>query len=221
MKRPLKLVLASAVVSLLVAGVANAAFAPKFSLKLSDTKVLANPTLDIHLEFSKEDEEIGNFQLFLPKGFNIAADDAVPNDEEIGGGKVEIEVGPGCRPGSPFPMTAAATLDATIYERGRTDDEADAGVHAVWLLDLEPANRVRLLITGSKLTGWKVEGAPTPSDNTCNPLTVDLKINGKSESGIALITNPKKPVQKVITANIISQDSPAVATFKVPVQFTP
>jgi len=220
MKHPVKVVLASAVVSLLVAGVANAAFAPKFSLKLSDTKVLANPTFDIHFELSKEDEEIGNFQLLLPKGFNIAADGDIPNNEKIGGGQIKIEAGPGCRPGSPIPASAPATVNATIVEKDRTDDEADAGVHAVWFLNLEPLNRVRLLVTGSKLTGWKVEGAPTPSDNTCNPLTVDLKINGKSESGIPLITNPKKPRQKVITANIISQDSPAIATFNVPVQFT-
>ena len=235
MKGPKKVLLASAVVSMLIAGVAQAAFAPKFALKVSDTKVGANPTLDIHLEFSAEDEEIGNFQMLLPKGFNIAADDdiangqALPgplaakaNQEVIGAGTVKIEAGVACRPGpeGAIPASAPVTIDATIYEVARSDDEIDAGVHAVWLLDIEPANRVRLLVKGSPTTGWLIEGAPSPSDQTCNPLTVDLKINGKSESGVPLITNPTKAGKKVITANIISQDSPAVATFKIPVVIT-
>lgn len=235
MKGPKKILFASAAISLLVAGVAQAAFAPSFTLKLSDTKVSANPTLDIHLEFTAEDEEIGNFQLLLPKGFNIAADDEIKNgqggpgpfaakfgQEKIGGGTVKIQAGPDCRPGpeGAIPVSAPATISATIYEVARTDDEADAGVHAVWLLDLEPLNRVRLLVRGDVLTGWSIEGAPTPSDNTCNPLTVDLKINGKSESGVPVITNPVKAGKKVIVANIVSQDSPAIATFKVPVKIT-
>lgn len=232
MKGPKKVLLASAVLSLLVAGAAHAAFAPKFTLAFSDTKVKANPTLDIHIEFSAEDEEIGNFQLLLPKGFNVAADEDIENaaggpgpltgDEVIGEGTVTIQAGFACRPGPEggIPVSAPVTIDATLYEKARTDDEADAGVHAVWLLDLEPLNRVRLLVKGSPKAGWSIEGAPTPSDNTCNPLTVDLKINGKSESGVPLITNPSKAGKKVVITNIISQDSPAIATFKTPVKIT-
>ncbi len=213
----------------LTATAAYADFTPKFELALSDLKVNANPTFDIHLEFDAQDEEIRSFKMTIPKGFVIASDEDIPaqagpipsreerSGEEIGGGSVTIQAGPDCRPGpeGAIPVSAPVTIDdATIYERSRTDEEADAGVHAVWFLDIEPLNRVRLLVTGDPTTGWTVEGAPTPSDNTCNPLTVDLQINGKSESGIPVITNPAKPGKKTFLVEIGSQDSPSVAVFK-------
>ncbi|HVL63834.1 MAG TPA: hypothetical protein VM573_01550 [Actinomycetota bacterium] len=223
-----KLIGATLAAMLAVGGIALAKFEPKFDLKLSDLKRGGNPQADIHLEFAADDEEIGAFKMTLPKGTNVASDEDIPDaagpiptrsegsGEEIGGGTVVIRVGPDCRPGpeGALPIGTEVTLDATIYERPRTDAEADEGVHAVWFLDLEPANRVRLLVKGSPQTGWTVEGAPTPSDNTCNPLTVDLTINAKSESGVPIITNPTKGKKMVITAEIVSQDSPAVATFK-------
>lgn len=194
---------------------ADQTFAPKFSVELSDTKRLGNPDLSFHLEFAREDEEIGNFIGYLPKGFNVAADEAIDNGTVIGGGDIQIGAGPTCHPSSPIqdprPMVP---VSATFEERDRTDDEADAGVHAVWFLDLEPLNRVRLLVSGSPTTGWKIEGAPTPSDGTCNPLIVDLTINAKSDSDVAIVTNPKKPGPKKFAADIVSQDSPAIAHFE-------
>jgi hypothetical protein len=211
----------------MLAGVAQADFAPKFELALSDTKVGANPNFDIHLEFAENDEEIANFKMTIPKGFDIASDDEIadepfiPGREErsgadIGGGTVTIAAGPACRPGPEggIPLKQNVTIQAEIYERSRTDDEADAGVHAVWFLDLEPANRVRLLVTGSPETGWVVEGAPTASDNTCNPLLVDLTIEGKTADGTPVITNPLKPGKAKFKAEIFSQDSPSIAVFK-------
>ena len=210
----------------LLAGAAHADFAPKFELALSDTKVGANPNFDIHLEFAETDEEIANFKMTIPKGFDIAGDDEIehepflPGREErsgadIGGGTVTINAGPDCRPGPEggIPVKRPVTINAEIYERSRTDDEIDSGVHAVWLLDLEPANRVRLRITGSLETGWIVEGAPDPSDNTCNPLNVDLTIEGKTADGTPVITNPLKPGKAKFKAEIFSQDSPSIAVF--------
>ena len=241
MKRPITSIALAAALSLVTAGVARAEFTPQFTMEMSDTKVLGNPQIDLHLEFDADDEEIGNFILTIPKGFTVASDEQVPDKpptipgippnsfvpgasdgEVIGGGTVTIEAGPACRPGPEggIPVSGPVTLDATIYERARNDEEADAGVHAVWFLDLEPANRVRLVVKGSPTTGWTVEGAPTPSDNTCNPLVVDLTINAKSESGIPLITNPAKPGKAIFTATINSQDSPAVATFTTVVPIT-
>jgi len=215
MKKTFVSIASAALAVSVLAGTALADFSPMFELKMSDTKVKANPNLDIHLEFDKDDEEIGNFQLILPKGFKIAPDDAIENNEDIGGGEITIEAGPGCRPGPEGAgPSAPATVRAVIEERDRTDEEVDAGVHAVWFLNLEPLNRVRLTVKGTPATGWTIEGAPTPSDNTCNPLIVDLTINGKSASGVPVVTNPKKGGKKVVTANIFSQDSPAVATFK-------
>ncbi|MFN2588055.1 MAG: hypothetical protein ABR613_08055 [Actinomycetota bacterium] len=210
----------------MLAGVAYADFSPAFDLTLSDTKINANPNFDIHLEFDENDEEIRNFKMTIPKGYVIAGDEDVPEEPfipgrqersgaDIGGGTVTIAAGPDCRPGPEggIPVKQNVTIQAEIYERSRTEEEADAGVHAVWFLDLEPANRVRLLVTGSPLTGWVVEGAPTPSDNTCNPLVVDLTIEGKTPDGVPVITNPAKPGKAKFTAQIESQDSPAIAAF--------
>ena len=210
----------------MLAGVAQADFAPKFTLALSDTKVGANPNFDIHLEFAENDEEIANFKMTIPKGFDIASDEEIPHEEtvpgqpakagaDIGGGTVVIAAGTACRPGpeGAIPLKQDVTVNAEIYESTLSDEEADAGAHAAWLLDLEPLNRVRLLVTGSPETGWVVEGAPTASDNTCNPLTVDLTIEGKTAGDIAVITNPLKPGKAKFKAEIFSQDSPAIAVF--------
>jgi hypothetical protein len=200
---------------------ADQSFAPKFTVSLSDTKVKGNPDLTFHLEFAREDEEIGNFIGYLPKGFNVAADEAIDDGTVIGGGQIEIAAGPMCHPSSPLQdPRAMLPINATFEERDRTDDEADAGVHAVWFLDIEPANRVRLLVTGSPKTGWKIEGAPTPSDFTCNPLIVDLTINAKSDSDVAIVTNAKKAKGYKFMADIVSQDSPAIAHFEQIIKLT-
>ena len=215
MKRKAIVSVALGLAGALTAGVAMADFSPKFDLTLSDTKVKGNPALDIHLEFDAEDEEIGNFAMKIPAGFGIASDAKVPDDEEIGSGDITIEAGPGCSPGpeGAIPVTAPASIPATIYEKARSDEEADAGVKAVWLLDLEPLNRVRLLVKGSKKNGWEVSGAPTASNATCNPLIVDLTINATSESGVPLVTNAAKAGVYKVKATISSQDSPSVETF--------
>ena len=198
---------------------ADDGFAPKFTVSLSDTKVKGNPALSFHLEFAEDDEEIGLFTGYLPKGFKIAPDAAIENNEEIGGGDINIHAGPGCHPQSPSDQPKSnMPVSATFEEKDRTDEEADSGVHAVWFLNLEPLNRVRLLVTGSPKLGWKVEGAPTPSDWTCNPLIVDLTINAKSESGVVIVKNPKKPGKKKFMADIASQDSPAIAHFEQIIQ---
>jgi hypothetical protein len=206
----------------LTAGAALADFSPEFTMELSDLKASANPNMSFHMEFDAEDEEIGMFTAKMPAGFNVAPDDAIANDTEIGSGSVTITAGPACRPGpeGAIPVSAPVTVPATFLEKDRTDAEADAGVHSVWFLNLEPANRVRLLVTGSAKRGWTVAGAPDPSDNTCNPLIVDLTINGVAEDGTPVITNPTKPGKYVFNAEIASQDSAAVSKFKQPVKIT-
>ena len=200
----------------LVAGVAHAEFTPKFSVSLDNTKVGGNPSMTFHLEFDAEDDEIGLFTGYIPKGFTIATDEQIPDDEVIGSGEVTIRAGFDCRPGpeGAIPVGTEVTIPATFEERARTDEEIDSGVIAVWFLNLEPANRVRLLVKGSPTTGYTVSGAPTPSDNTCNPLTADLTINAQSESGVPIITNPVKAGKKKFMADISSQDSPDVAHFE-------
>lgn len=218
------LFVALALAASLLPSTAQAKFEPKFTVSLSDTKALGNPALTFKLEFAADDEEIGNFIGYIPKGFDIASDEAIPEvldpagrdkGEEIGSGNINIAAGPGCHPSVPVKEAKAPVpVPATFYERTRTDEEVDSGVHAVWFLDIEPANRVRLLVTGSKATGWKIEGAPSPSDATCNALSVELTINAKSESGVPIVTNAKKPGPKLFRAEIVSQDSPAIASFE-------
>jgi hypothetical protein len=207
----------------LVAGVAHAEFNPKFTVELSNTKAKGNPEMTFHLDFSREDDEIGLFTGFIPKGFTIATDEQIPETtnprgevgEVIGSGEIVIAAGPTCHPTFPAKdPRQTITIPATFYERTRTDEEADAGVIAVWLLDLEPLNRVRLLVKGSPATGYTVSGAPSPSDFTCNPLVADLTINATSESGVKIITNPAKAGKKKFMADISSQDSPDIAHFE-------
>jgi hypothetical protein len=221
MRKTITLVAAGLAV-LLMAGTALAKFEPKLELKLSNTKVKGHPAFDIHLEFAEDDDEIGLFKMTVPKGFGVAPDGAIEEDELLGGGTIDIAFGPGCRPdsGSVFPLRPTIEVSADIVEKDRTDAEADAGVHAVWFLDLEPLNRVRLLIEGSKRTGWTISGAPTPSDNTCNPLIVDLTINAESESGVPLVTNHREPGKKVFKVDITNQDGSDTAHFKVPIKLT-
>lgn len=221
MKRFLTAGLACTLVALLAVP-ALADFTPKFTVSLSDTKVKGNPDLNFLLEFDAEDEEINLFTGYIPKGFNIASDEDVPDGEEIGSGEIMIRAGFDCRPGpeGAIPVGAEITVPATFEEQARTDDEIDQGVHAVWFLNLEPLNRVRLLVKGSPKTGWTVEGAPTPSDNTCNPLRADLTINAQSESGVPIVTNPAKGGKKLFMADISSQDSPTVAHFEQIIKIT-
>jgi hypothetical protein len=225
--RLLTLVAVGLVFGLIGTAFADQTFAPKFTVELSDTKVKGNPDLSFHLEFAREDEEIGNFIGYLPKGFNVAPDEAIAEDTVIGGGDINIAAGPGCHPSFPSDdPRPSIPVGAEFLEKDRTDDEADAGVHSVWFLDIEPLNRVRLLVTGSPKTGWKIEGAPSPSDFTCNPLIVDLTINAKSSGGgegdadVPIVTNAKKAKNYKFMADIVSQDSPSVAHFEQIIKLT-
>jgi hypothetical protein len=216
MKSSRKVLIAVLAFGLIQSGWALADFTPKFKLRLTELKSGVSTGTKIHLQFDENDEEIGAFSMRIPAGFKVAPDGKVPNDDVIGGGEITIEAGPGCRPGpeGDVPLSAPVTVSATMYERARTDEERDQGVDAVWFLDLEPFNRVRLQIKGSPVSGWTVSGAPTASDNTCNPLIVDLTINRKSDSGAWILKNPREPGRKTFRATIASQDSPAVATFR-------
>lgn len=206
----------AAATALGTAGAATAQFAPTFSLAVSPTKVSANPTFTTKLRFSAADDEIGLFTLNVPKGYVIAPDEAVPDvparpgrpqGDLLGSGSVTIAAGPGCRSAAFGPAgKAPVTIAAKIYERPVTAAEKGKGALAAWVLDIEPLNRVRLLVSGSTAKGWTVSGAPTPSDNTCNPLSVDLTINGVSEGGVKLLTNPSTPGPRTFTAVVKDQD---------------
>ena len=217
------LALAAAVV-LAGAGTATAKFTPTFELEVSPTKAGANPTLTTKLRFAEDDDEIGLYTLEVPAGYVIASDGQVPDvparpgrpqGDLLGSGSVTIDAGPGCNPS--FPVRSAhkpVTIAAKIYERPLTPAETGSGAIAAWVLDIEPLNRVRLLVKGSTAKGYTVSGAPSPSDNTCNPLAVDLSINGVTEAGMKLLTNPSNPGPRTFKATIKSQDGKASVSYK-------
>lgn len=214
---------AAVALSLLGAGTAAAKFTPAFELEVSPTKVSANPTLKMKLSFAEDDDEIGLYTLFVPAGYTIATDEQVPDvsrgpgrpaGDLLGAGTVTIAAGPGCNPS--FPVKSAkqgVTIAASIYERTLTADEKAKGGVAAWVLDIEPLNRVRLLVTGSPAKGYTVSGAPTPSDNTCNPLAVDLTVNGVTQGGVKLLTNPAKPGPRTFRAVVQDQDGKSSVSF--------
>ena len=217
--------MALTLVMALMAGVRQAKFAPKFTVELSDTKALGNPAMTFHLEFAEDDEEIGLFTGFLPKGFTIAGDEDDPRTtneagqevgEVIGSGEIAIAAGPTCHPGPeggiPSKQTSRSLRRSTSAVA--PTKRSTSGVHAVWLLDLEPAQPCASPGQGSPPPGGRSAVHPDPSDNTCNPLIVDLTINATSESGVKIITNPKKPGKKKFMADISSQDSPTIAHFE-------
>lgn len=213
----------AAALAVLGAGSASAKFTPTFELEVTPTKVLANPTLTTKLRFAEDDDEIGLYTLIVPAGYRIATDEQVPDvsrgpgrpaGDLLGTGSVTIDAGPGCHPSFPVkPARRAITIGAQIYERTLTAAEKAKGAVAAWVLDIEPLNRVRLLVSGSPVRGYTVSGAPTPSDNTCNPLAVDLTINGVTQGGVKLMTNPAKPGPRTFKAIIQNQDGTSSVTY--------
>lgn len=217
------LIAVSSLVALaLTAGAALAAYEPKLSFELSDTKVKGNPEIHILVSQEEGEEELGHVTLTIPKGFNLPADEDIPDGELLGTADLEIAAGPGCHPsGSAFPLRPAVPLSGReIVEADRTDEQADEGVHAVWVVDLQPVTTIPLEITGSIKKGWKLDGDIPSNDFTCPPLVFDGTINAKSEGGVPLLTNPKKPGKYVFGGSLFSQTSPDVVTVKQPITIT-
>lgn len=188
-------------------------FSPKVKFSLSDTKVRANPEMAVHVEQDEGEEELKHVTLTVPKGFGLPSDEQVPDGEVLGEGEIVIAFGPGCR-GLPPPTLPSPPLPAELSERGRTDEEADRGVYAVWVLDISGVTEIVLEVTGSKRRGWKLDGDIPANADTCPPFSFDLTVGQTSESGVKILTNPVKPGRYPFTATFLSQDSPAKRTIK-------
>ena len=196
-------------------------FSPEMTFDLSDTRVKANPQMKITVSQEDNEEELATVTLRIPKGFKLPPDAAIPNDDQMGAGTINIHVGPGCRPDAPAPADANATLPATLKERDRTDEQIDAGVYAVWLLDISGVTTIPLEVTGSKLAGWTLAGEIAPNDNTCPPFNFELNVNSQTTSGVPILINPRRAGKKVFSGTFTSADSPATATIKQPITITP
>ena len=195
-------------------------FTPEMTFDLSDKRVKANPQMKITVEQEDGEEELASVTLRIPRGFKLPPDEAIPNDDQMGAGTIVINVGPGCRPGSPAPADAPATLPASLVEQDRTDEQRDAGIYSVWLLDISGVTTIPLLVTGSTRTGWTLQGEIAPNDNTCPPFSFELNVNSQTTSGVPILINPRRAGKKVFSGTFTSADSPATYTVKTPIVIT-
>jgi len=223
--RRTKLMAGALVASLaLMGGAAYGAgdFSPEMTFEISDTKVGGNPELNLHVEQDGADEEeLGHVTLGIPKGFNIAADEDIANDVQLGTGNIVIGAGTTCRndQANAIPLTLAPELPATLKELDRTDEQADRGVHSVWNLDITGVTKIVLEVTGSSKAGWKIDGDIPANDNTCPPLVFDMTVNSLA-GDVPIVTNATKPGTKIFTGTFSSQESPAVVTLKSKIKLT-
>ena len=195
-------------------------FSPKMTFDLSDKRIKANPQMTLFVEQDNNEEELATVTLKIPRGFSLPADAAVPNDDQLGSGTININAGPGCRKDAPAEADAPITAPATLKERDRTDEQADSGVYASWLLDISGVTTVPLTITGSKAVGWTLFGEIAPNDNTCPPFSFELKVNSQSASGVPILVNPRRAGKKVFSGTFTSADSSASFTQKTPIVIT-
>lgn len=188
-------------------------FSPEFSFELSDTRVKANPQMTLKLAQENGEEELAHVTLKIPAGFRLPSDAAVPNGDQIGAGSITISAGPGCRPGAPVgDAKAPFTAPATLREQDRTDEQADGGVYAVWILDISGVTKVPLEIRGSRAVGYTFDGDITPNDNTCPPFSFELKVNSQTTSGVPVLRNPRFAKRYKFFSIFTSADSPATVT---------
>ncbi|HJR44388.1 MAG TPA: hypothetical protein VJ927_02165 [Actinomycetota bacterium] len=219
----------------LTAGAALAEYSPTLEFGLSDTKAKANPEITIKVAQEAGEEELGHVTLTIPKGFDLPSDEEVAGGSLLGTADLAIDAGPGCHPsagGAPL-KTSAPFSDRSIYEQDRDDAQADEGIHAVWVVDLQPVTTIPLEVTGSIAKGWKLDGDIPANDFTCPPLTFDGTIFSETqtrtpvnptdpagEAGVPILTNPAKPGKYVFGGTLSSATSPDVLTIKQVIKIT-
>lgn len=196
-------------------------FSPEFSFELSDTRIKANPQMTLKLSQEDGEEELGHVTLKIPAGFKLPPDAKVPDQDQIGSGSITISGGPGCRPGAPVgDAKAPVTAPATLKEQDRTDEQVDAGVFAVWVLDISGVTKVPLEIRGSRALGYTFDGDIAPNDNTCPPFSFELKVNSQTTSGVPVLKNPRLAGRYKFSASFTSADSPATVTIPQRIKIT-
>lgn len=221
----MKIVKLSAAIAVLMLLTGQGAFAQEafdvnVSFELSDTKVSANPAIKIHIDQPAGQPEMGHVQLRIPRGFKLPLDAKIADGDQLGTADLSIDVGPACS--GTGPGTVPATFpDRTIVERDRTDEQADRGVKAVWVVDLQPVTTIPLEVTGSARRGWKLDGDIPANDHTCPPIVFDAEIGPTSTGGVAILRNPKAPGDKIFRAIFNSQQSPDVDNNAQTITITP
>jgi hypothetical protein len=202
------------------AAVAQDPFDVNVSIELSDTKVSANPAINLHIDQPAGQPEMGHVQLRIPKGFKLPGDAKIENGDQIGTADLSIDVGPACSGAGPG--TLPATFPSRpILEQDRDDEQVDRNVKAVWVVDLQPVTTIPLEVTGNKKKGWKLDGDIPANDHTCPPIVFDAEIGPTSTGGVPILTNAAIAKDYVFRAIFTSQQSPDVDTNLQTITLTP
>jgi hypothetical protein len=173
-----------AVLVLLVAIPAQAAdFSPSASLALSLKRVNANPTLTVNVHQDHGEEKLSKVAITVPHGFRIPPDAAIADGEKLGAGTISVALAPAC--------TTQADINVNIVERNRTAAEKNAGVVAVWVVDLKPVTTIDLKWKGNVANGWTATGAIPQNDAYCPPFDFKATIaKSSATSHVKLVRNP-------------------------------
>jgi hypothetical protein len=200
---------------------AQSAFDVQVSFELSDTKVKANPSIKIHIEQPADQPEMGHVTLRIPKGFKLPLDAKIDNADRVGIADLSIHSGPKCAGAGPV-SAPAMFPDRPLYEQDRTDEQADRGVKAVWVVDLRPVTTIPLEITGNAKKGWKLDGDIPANPFTCPPILFDAEIYPKTQTGeVPILRNRSTPGNATFQAIFTTQDSPDIDVNKQVITITP
>jgi hypothetical protein len=193
-------------------------FSPSLKFRLKPAKVKKNSALRIQVGQDNGEEELGHVTLRVPAGFKLPGDRAIEDGDQLGAADLAIDVGPRCAGAGPV-SAPAPFEDRPIVEQDRSDEQADRGVKAVWVVDLQPVTSIPLEVTGSARKGWKLDGDIPANQFTCPPLRFDGTIFKKStDGGVAITKNPRKPGKYVFKGKLYSQESPVTKTIKTPIR---
>ncbi|MDQ4144717.1 MAG: hypothetical protein M3198_13430 [Actinomycetota bacterium] len=210
-----KLLVVALALPLALVGSASAGdFSPVMKFGLKPAKVNKNPELSIFVEQDAGEEELGHVTLKIPAGFKLPTDKQIEDGDKIGTADLQIESGPKCAGAGP--ASAPATFPMrNIVERDRTDEQADRGVKAVWVVDLQPVTTIPLEIKGSPRRGYKLDGDIPANQFTCPPLVFDATIFSKSQSGnVPIVKTPGTAGKYIFRGTFHSQDSPTVKNIR-------
>jgi hypothetical protein len=214
MRNTIRIAVIAVAVPFVLGAVAShaAEFSPSLKFGLSPAKVKANSELKIEVGQDNGEEELGHVTLKIPKGFKLPGDAAIDDGDQVGEANLAIDVGPRCA--GQTPVSAPAPFDARpILEQDRTDEQADRGVKAVWVVDLQPVTTIPLEVTGSAKKGWKLDGDIPANQFTCPPLVFDGTIYKKSaDGGVTITKNPAKAGTYKFKGTLFSAESPAKKT---------
>jgi hypothetical protein len=193
-------------------------FTPTVSFSLSKNKVKANPELMMKVEQDADEEELAHVTLSVPAGFKLPKDEQIEDGSQLGTAQVAIDVGPRCA--GVGPVSAPATFsDRELFEQDRTDEQADRGVVAVWVVDLQPVTTIPLELTGSVRRGWKLDGDIPANQFTCPPLLFESTVFDKV-GDVPILINPREAGRYTFKALFTSQSSPTKVTLVQNIRIT-